>query len=278
MKRGLIIAVGLLAGVACDPEHTLTEVLQNKDCSNAEPPCVSPYVCHPVTYKCVMPEALPDAGGAAGSSSDDLSPAGAGGAPQELSTTMDPVAGGQSGAAGSESLVAGAGGLGSMDPPVVDTDAGCDIQLFRDVDGDGYGSPDSGSMRGCPRAGWVERGDDCFDAEVTEQNRANQVHPEQAGFFDRGYALPSGDISFDYDCSGQEEPDPNNTRVGAAGNCTTTAANACGMATGFVPIARSGSGINDLCGSTQLQICMQQLQAAQCVLGALGRVDPFQCH
>lgn len=286
MKRPLIVTVGLLAWIACNPEHSLTEVLNNKSCSDAGSRCVHPYVCNEQTYKCVMPDELPATGGFAGNSSDDPSPAGAGGAPQQVSSNTDPVVDGQGGVAGSEAAAAGTGGVGSTDPVMSPADAGCAtmVELFRDLDGDGYGSAASGHLDlGCPEEGWVERGDDCFDAVPTQQNRAAEVHPDQTAFFATGYPLPgeqSGEVSFDYDCSLQEEPDTvNNPKLGAFVTCSGgNPGSGCSDKYGIVPEDRSGPGVNNLCGSTSLQACMPQV-GDECVLGALSQNrDPFLCH
>ena len=279
VKSALLIGVGLLvAGIACNPEQSLTEVLKGKSCSDAGLRCVPPYLCDETKNICVMPDELPDAGVSSANAIDDPSPAGGAGAPQQVGMNLDPV-GGQGGAAGSESAAAGAGGVSSSDPPAGEVDAGCatKVELFRDLDGDGYGSAASGHQTMCPQEGWVERGDDCFDEELTPQNRANLVHPEQTEFFVVGYLRPDQSISFDYDCSLQEEPDPASSGAPAAGNCAAAAPGSCGTANGFVVPNRSGDGINRLCGSTEVQICMALDE--QCVLGARGVVDdPFQCH
>jgi hypothetical protein len=282
VKSARIIGVGLmLAGLACNPEHSLSEVLKNKSCSDAKPQCVPPYVCDEQN-KCVMPGELPDAGGSSANAIDDLSSAGSGGAPQQVSANLDPLVGGQGGAAGSESAAAGAGGMIVTAPALSDVDAGCatQVELFRDLDGDGYGSAASGHRElGCPEDGWVERGDDCLDAELTPENQANKVHPGQTQFFDVGYPVSGGqpgEVSFDYDCSSREEPDPGNVALSAAKDCTATASNACSSATGYVPTDRSGSGVNNLCGSSTAQPCMKLSE--ECVPGIAGTVRAFQCH
>jgi hypothetical protein len=277
VKSSLMIALGLLAGIACNPEHSLSEVLKNKSCSDAEPRCVAPYRCERESKRCLLPDEFPDAGGSSGDSSDDLSSAGAGGAPEQVSTNLDPVVGGQSGAAGSESLAAGAGGIGSTDPAMGDKDAGCNIQLFADLDRDGYGSPASGSRTGCPEEGWVERGDDCFDAVVTVQNRADQVHPEQTQFFDVGYVLADDSVSFDYDCSRQEEADlENNLKLTALVDCSSASLPLC-SAQGLVPEDRPGANVNNLCGSTTIQTCARSGDA--CSLAARAMASrPYLCH
>jgi hypothetical protein len=278
LVKAALFSVGLLlVGIGCNPEQSLGEVLTGKSCREDKPKCVDPYVCNEQTKFCVMPSELPAAAGSSGSGIGDLSPAGAGGTPQEVSTNDGPTVGGEGGAAGSESPAAGAGGVSSTDPDVGEVDAGCTkVQIFIDRDGDGYGSAAAGDSKfDCLVPGWVAVGGDCLDAVVTADNRANQVHPEQTEFFLDGYPLPDqpGEVSFDYDCSSQEEGDPNNSKAGAAGDCD--AATTCTAASGIVPTDRSGPKVNSLCGSKTIQLCLGQPN--QCAPGPSAGTA-FKCH
>jgi hypothetical protein len=270
----------MLGGIACNPELSLNDVLKGKGCRAVEPYCVQPYVCDQRKI-CVMPGELVEAGDSSGSVSDDLSPAAGGTAPLAASTMDDPAVGGAGGAAGSGLSAAGAGGV-SSDPPAGAADAGCiKQQLFLDRDGDGYGSnaPEDTKFD-CPTAGWVEVGGDCFDAMPTAENKAAQVHPEQAMFFSTGYPLPggqAGEVSFDYDCSLQEEGDPNNDpNLGPAGDCSSLTSD-CLSAIGVLPTTRSGPSVNSLCGSTLEQVCFPE-QPNQCALGPSRTIAPVRCH
>jgi hypothetical protein len=168
VKSPLLLGLGLvLAGIACNPEHSLDEVLKEKSCSGPELKCADGYRCDEA-HICVPLSEL-HSGGTAGSASDDPSAAGAGGAPQEVATSGDPPVGGEGGAAGSTMAAAGAGAVSSDDPG--DPDAGCVKQLiYIDRDGDGYGSAASGDSEvNCLKPGWVQTGGDCRDAEVTAE-------------------------------------------------------------------------------------------------------------
>ncbi len=74
-------------------------------------------------------------------------------------------------------------------------DGGCTAPrtFYRDRDGDGFGDP-AETIRGCrlPK-GYVENGEDCYDANP-------RAHPGQTDSF----AVDRGDGSFDYDCDGKE--------------------------------------------------------------------------
>jgi hypothetical protein len=280
VKAAVLGGLGvMLAGIACNPELSLNDVLRGKSCRATKPYCVQPYVCNLDTKFCVMPDELPpDAGDSSANAISDRSPAGAEGAPQAVSTSGDPVAGGEGGAAGSESDAAGAGGV-SAGPAVGDVDAGCKLTLFRDLDGDGYGSPTSApSKLGCSEEkGWVLRGDDCFDAEPTSENKAAQVHPEQAMFFATGYPVPGGEpgeVSFDYNCSLDEESDPTNDPNYGAQDCTSQPAD-CGGLLGIQPTDRSGPGVSNLCGSKIVNICAPQ--GNRCIV-AVTKNTEFRCH
>jgi len=99
---------------------------------------------------------------------------------------------------------------------------------YEDADKDTYGAPASQKKvcGGCPD-GWVEDNRDCYDS-LSDRENAAKVHPNQTDFFEVGYG-PSK--SFDYDCSGDEEPKNPDWRIEA---CTC-------RATACVPVLVSGS-------------------------------------
>ena len=129
----------------------------------------------------------------------------------------------ESGASGvGEPSEAGSGGLGGADLGTAgssDTagnagNAGdCTaVAWFPDADGDGFGRA-SGQVLSCdpPAVGkWVTKAGDCDD-----DNKA--VFPKESDFEASGYTATSTGLSFDYDCSNQEETDP--SQLGAAPAC-----------------------------------------------------------
>ena len=133
---------------------------------------------------------------------------------------------------------AGAGGAG-------DAGACTASQWFADADGDDYGRT-TAQVEACaaPAVGkWVLLGGDCNDDDAL-------VSPKQTDFKSVGYAVTAG-VSFDYDCSGQEQADP--TALGAAPVCNLLACSG----SGFAGTGRTGVGVNPLCGSKTLVTCVQ---------------------
>jgi hypothetical protein len=170
-----------------------------------------------------------DLGGAAsdGGSAPD---SGAGGLPE-----MSPASAGEGGADLSAAASAGAAGE-------------CNARTwFPDADQDGFGRA-SGQVLACepPAQGhWTTRAGDCNDDNVA-------VSPKEVEFKSSGYTASSAGISFDYDCSTHEDADP--SQLGAAPACASlTILNCAGE--GFANTARTGPGVNPLCGSTSLVTC-----------------------
>jgi hypothetical protein len=155
------------------------------------------------------------------------------------------------------------------------------LQLFVDLDGDGFGSDAVAPQTRCETAGWVERGGDCLDAVPTADNHAKDVHKEQTRYFEVGYPVPGqpGQVSFDYDCSGGEEAAPGTTALasGDADDCSSTSLS-CNSLTGMLPVARSGANVNVVCGSKTALVC--NLGAGgQCVPQLFDRTsDPSLCR
>jgi hypothetical protein len=127
-------------------------------------------------------------------------------------------------------------------PPTCDAP----LQYFLDADHDTYGD-DSTTRRACtaPGGDWVLRGGDCRD-DLPE------VRPNQTNYMPEGYETTEGE-SFDYNCSGLEEPDPGSFGAAPA-SCPLLPP--CGNAAGYVPGPRSGPGVNALCGSQLLRGCV----------------------
>jgi hypothetical protein len=223
--------------------------------------CALGYVCN-AENRCVRDvppsEAGPDRGGAPG-----VIPANAGSAASTGGATKPPATGGappsgSGGSRGPATVIADAAPMpddGARRPTITmdasadaaPADAGCvaPARYFRDADGDGFGRDDDEGWfcDGAP-AGWVTKGGDCDDAD-------SAVRPGQTRYFTTGY-LQDGVASFDYDCSGREEPDPD--AAGAAPDCPTLALLVC-TGKGYASTGRAGAGVDGTCGSTQLVSC-----------------------
>jgi hypothetical protein len=126
-------------------------------------------------------------------------------------------------------------------------EAGCVIttEFFADDDQDGFGRGDT-VRRACtrPAGAWATRNGDCNDASA-------RVFPGQTEYFSSAYSR-SGKDSFDYDCSGVEEPEE--STPGSAPNCAALPLLGCAGA-GFAPTGRRESGTNPICGSAELVQC-----------------------
>jgi hypothetical protein len=136
-----------------------------------------------------------------------------------------------------------------------DVTCGEPMTFYQDDDNDGVGA-DKSPISACqpPSSGkWVTIGGDCRD----DLNKVKPVVPGDQSppeYSDAGYgdtSKPQG-VSFDYDCSGNEEGDPTNA-YGGEPDCTGLGC----VGVGYVPVnpARSGMGINPYCGSTTIKRC-----------------------
>ncbi len=114
---------------------------------------------------------------------------------------------------------------------------------YHDVDQDSYGGTETQMACEPPGSNWVLQGGDCDDANPL-------VHPGQATYFSQPYTV-GGVESFDYNCDGQETPEPTSTPlVGADAGCTGQyTAGGCIGGDGWQPTMRTGVGVNPYCGS-----------------------------
>jgi hypothetical protein len=152
-----------------------------------------------------------------------------------------------------------------MDPPddaldasidaAVEADACIPILSYVDADGDQVGVTASGALV-CPGPGRVPLAGDCRD------DRAD-VFPGQLVFSGAGYPDPTKPegISYDYDCDGVEEPDPDNVPPGVPPNCGSFAGGVNCTGSGYLPRvpARVGTNLEPRCGSTLRRTCEGQL-------------------
>jgi hypothetical protein len=183
---------------------------------------------------------------------------------------------GVGGAGGVGGLGAGAGGSAAdLDAGLLEPDGGdacVPTTVYRDSDNDGFGDEDT-SRVGCPGPGWVVDGTDCRDDIA-------QVNPGQTGFFGVSYFTPSGP-SFDYDCSGAEEPSPNNDTNTPPPDCPALSLLLC-EGSGFLPASeppRNGPGIIDQrCGSTLRRDCQGNGLACESDDTEVAESLKFLCH
>jgi len=134
-----------------------------------------------------------------------------------------------------------------------------------DDDQDGFGRS-SGEVKACsaPTSGkWARNGGDCNDDNPT-------VFPMNPQYYSDGYTTAGNALSFDYDCSGQEEEDP-----GARGAAPTCSSLSC-SGSGFRDTGRTGTGINALCGSKTLVTCSGSLLKCSAVESDVS--DGAPCH
>lgn len=279
---------------ACEPYLSLDEALEGKSC-DAQGRCAAGFVCNDANL-CVSPasvqmasgSALPGAGGEGGAAS--ATPPGAagdagaapGGAGAGSVEPMPGGAGGMPGSAGSAGLPddgSGDGSVGSGAEPG-SPDAGCanPVQLFRDLDGDGFGG-EPVAEPGCPGGGLVAVGGDCLDVAPSEQPLAFFVNPGQPNFFREGYpssTSPSG-VSFDYDCDGEESADP----ALAAGVQVPDCSQALVCSTtifGYRSTDRTGPGENPVCGSINFVYCLPVADGSCSATEVVrSRNDAFPC-
>jgi hypothetical protein len=169
---------------------------------------------------------------------------------------------GSAGSAGSASVE----DSGTPDVPVdVELpDAACSnpTDVYLDGDGDGFGRNDTRAP-GCDVPnGWASQGGDCADDVAS-------AFPGQTAYFAEGYAVGAG-VSFDFDCDGQESGDGSQADV--APSCSDDAG--CD-AEGFLDTARTGAGVNPICGSDQLLECSIQLLQCQ---DDVSTSEPKRCR
>lgn len=208
--------------------------------------------------------------GGAGGSAGQSGQGGAGGAGQAGASGA-----GQSGQGGAGSGGAGQSGQGGAAAGQAGS-AGCPVPKtwYRDGDLDGHGTPLLSSVVSCtkpadePGSQWVDSDDDCNDGN-------KDVFPGQQKFFGVPYAKPGApaDVSFDYDCDGQETP----TAPTYAPDCAGLALGSC-SGTGYVTYtpARSGPGIDAYCGSTHTVSCVKQ--TILCGTGPETASAALACH
>lgn len=265
-RAAALASLVALGSGACDTE--LDPSPEGLACRARAPRCLPGYVCS-ASERCV-PEGSAGLGGAGGAG--EAGGGGDAGAPP-----------GPAGGAAGSALDAGSGGyrydagpgLDALDASVLPDAAGCDapVLLFRDEDEDGFGVT-AQAVVGCPEVRWAPQGGDCRD-DLPE------VHPGQTELFETGYVDPTrpqaGGLSFDYDCDFVETAAPG---VAPAPTCDELLT--C-EGSGYVAVnpARTGPGINGLCGSTELATCQSRavpLLGLTCATEPLSGAAPARCR
>lgn len=248
MKRGLSY-LALLVTVGCASD--LAEDGAGKACAPVGR-CAAGFVCHPDTRLCVR-------------SSSSVADAATSDSGSDAPSADGPESDGPSGDA-SPDAPADASVDAVHDAPSADANCDAPTTYFADSDLDGFGDDATGVASCAPLgSGWVTQGGDCSD-------KSADAFPGQTQFFSVGYAVTGGN-SFDYDCSGQEVPDA--TQFGAAPSCGGLAIGSC-SGSGFAPTARSGAGVNPLCGSTTLIEC--KASGISCGSQASGTTEAKRCR
>lgn len=226
-----------------------------------------------------------NAGGSGGRSGDGGATSGTGGRTGQGGTSSggsatDASAGGQPGSGGASGSggatgnggvanTGGTGGAAGAGGGIVTLDGStCSdpTTWYPDNDQDQYGRS-SGAVVSCsaPADGhWATIGGDCNDDE-------GDVHPNATQGQDQPYQTSGGTTSFDYDCSGQEEGNPN--QEGAAPACGVISL--C-SGSGFVKTSRTGTGVNPLCGSTTKATCV--LNGLLCASAFTTVSTGYLCH
>jgi hypothetical protein len=157
----------------------------------------------------------------------------------------------------------GAPGAGGAPAPTCTTD----VYWYADEDGDGYGTTESTYTCPKPPGRWALVSGDCDDNQA-------EVHPQQPKYFGAPYKKPDNTDSFDYDCSGLEEPNPSLTL--APEDCGLLKLALCGSYSGYETNNRVGPGINAWCGSTTIRVCAPMLLL--CQTSERSGEPPFSCR
>jgi hypothetical protein len=214
--------------------------------------CASGYVCS-AEGLCVLPRPATDSGSAAGRGGSD-------GQPRELD------AGSSGGSGGSRPVLdAAIERSAPEDAAVQDQGCGEPVAYYADDDQDGFGRTDSVRFAcALPSEAWAPLDGDCDDANP-------DVFPGQTSYFGVPYSSPHGE-SFDYDCSGSEDPDP--AAGGRAPDCAALGALDC-RGSGLAGTGRTGSGVNPLCGSKQKIECVTALLACA---PTTSNASPAKCR
>ena len=128
-------------------------------------------------------------------------------------------------------------------------DPGCTPRTwYRDRDGDGFGGSESRASCDQPNDEYVEKTGDCNDDNPS-------VFPGQTQHFTVSFQNAQGRASYDYDCDGQEEQQPQPPRT-RGGQCVLAGSGQC-AGDGFIPLVarQAASGVDLVCGPVKKRVC-----------------------
>ncbi len=173
-------------------------------------------------------------------------------------------------ATGGASAVAGAVATGGSIAAAgsVATGGTCATTYYRDADGDTWG----GTQTSCVAAtGWVTRTGDCNDANA-------DVFPNQTNSFAVAYTATNGIQSFDYNCDGTETT-AGGTQVSTGACLAAGSGNAC-TGDGYLAVdpARSGTDLNQVCGSMRYLVCTRSQQVCISAISTDGTYEAARCR
>lgn len=160
---------------------------------------------------------------------------------------------------------------GQRDGNVADAaDESCDsgVAWYADEDGDGFGTGEA--LVACPKPSgkWARQAGDCQDAD-------NRVFPRQPLYFGAPYRARDGNDSYDYDCSGLEDGNPQQPSLGAG--CGLLELTAC-QGSGYARTQRTGLLVNSVCGSLVIDTCEAKVLVLLCGSTSQTTTDPYLCH
>jgi hypothetical protein len=191
MKTARVVLVALLSGCVVDTSTIVSAIAHvDSDAALSEPDVVA--------FEDAADPIEPDAGSGADAGGADASVDAA--ADVVVDATADAIVPTDAAVeADAETAIDAASSDAAVEPDAapdssVPTDAGCSRLMFRDGDGDGYGSSAAPIVSCVPVAGYVARSGDCYDSNRDARPSA----PLQWHTTDRG------DGSFDWDCDGIE--------------------------------------------------------------------------
>lgn len=144
----------------------------------------------------------------------------------------------------------------------------CAAVYYRDADGDSWGSSESSCSAA---AGWVSRTGDCNDANA-------DVFPGQTSNFSVPYATTGLTQSFDYDCDGSETLEGGVQT--STGQCEASGSGNSCLGDGYVPVEppRTGTDLNQICGSVRYLVCARSQQQCVAALSTDGSHEAAACR
>jgi hypothetical protein len=265
---------------ACVSDLVLS--LEGKQCRPVAPPCLDGYEC--VDDICIQASLVGEGGATAGLGASGRS-SGVDGRGHGGSAGIATGGGGSSNGGAPELLFDSGDGFSGpvvvvIEPPDatapdVGVEAGCTaVPMFPDNDNDGVGVTGPSTLLCPPVEGWSPVPGDCRDD-------LPNVHLGQTTFFGEPFEDPTKTppLSFDYDCSTVEFPDPRNEAPAAPPNCSGLIGNLNCGGRGYLPgsPARSGAGIEPRCGSNLLRSCVSP-SALACAPYDVAVLEPFRCR